>query len=90
MKIFSAGRFGEFLNQVILCAGTTPYDGESVPPCPGAANGLGTVAGAQGAGADSSSGGAGGGGTGPGTTVPAPSTGVDAVEDLVGSLVGGG
>jgi phospholipid/cholesterol/gamma-HCH transport system substrate-binding protein len=73
--VFRAGRYGEFLNQVILCAGTEGWDG-SDPPCEGAVTGLDGVGGS----------GSGPTGEGPATTsaTPRATSGADAVRDLIG------
>jgi phospholipid/cholesterol/gamma-HCH transport system substrate-binding protein len=80
VKIFAAGRHGQWLNQVIPCAAFEPWDGESVPPCKGAITGLGNLP--EGLGLPS------GDASAPGPR-PAASQGADAVTDLLAPLVGG-
>lgn len=91
IKVFAAGRYGEFLNQVIPCAGMERWSG-TTPPCAGAITGLGTVGNVVPPGTTS-----GGGASGPAApTAPAgaadagpPQTeGAAAVEELLDRLVG--
>jgi phospholipid/cholesterol/gamma-HCH transport system substrate-binding protein len=74
--VFRAGRYGEFLNQVILCAGVDPWDGRSEPPCEGGASGLDGI---EGSGSAPSAG-------APATVsaTPRATSGADAVRDLIG------